>query len=199
MRCRSTPKICLCAPNFENTVAGTYLSGPLFEMARAQGFQRRRKNQKKATQQMQVAEANMRRLGSQAPERLEQIGRFLEAHAGAEGKVAAAALKKLSIAPMVEAFEHLARKIIQGNGARASQHGRNNEHRDSSSIPGFQTMNFREQRSAQMQRASLAAVCREATDVNRANHRPARRLAAGGKRSILHALKLTTRYSKEVS
>src|SRR4051794_13225945 len=64
----------------------TYLSGPLFEMAHAQGFQRRRQNQKKASQQMQVAEANMRRLGSQAPERLEQIGRFMEAHAGRQGR-----------------------------------------------------------------------------------------------------------------
>jgi hypothetical protein len=70
-----------------------------------------------AIQQAQMRDVNMRQLGAAGPQRVEAVATWLQARAGADGKMFANFLRQFPSAPIVKATEALMRAFSNQGGA----------------------------------------------------------------------------------
>lgn len=94
-------------------------------------------------------EAEMSKLGSTGPQRLEAIETWLNAKVGDKAKVLVATLKNYPVAANVEALEGVIRAFSSQGGGGVTQSGREGQD-DAGKIPGYETMTFTQRRAAQM-------------------------------------------------
>lgn len=94
-------------------------------------------------------EAEMNKLGSAAPQRIEAVETWLKAKVGDKANVMIATLKQFPVAANVEAFEGIMRAFSSQGGSSVTQSGRETE-TDQGKIPGYENMNFTQRRMAQM-------------------------------------------------
>lgn len=94
-------------------------------------------------------DAEMAKLGSTAPQRLEAVETWLKAKVGDKANVLVATMKQYPVASTVEAMEGIMRAFSSQGGAGVTQSGREGE-QDAGKIAGYENMNFVQRRAAQM-------------------------------------------------
>jgi hypothetical protein len=94
-------------------------------------------------------EAEMTKLGSAAPQRIEAVETWLKAKVGDKANVMIETLKQFPVAANVEAFEGIMRAFSSQGGSSVTQSGRETE-TDQGKIPGYENMSFVQRRTAQM-------------------------------------------------
>jgi hypothetical protein len=95
-------------------------------------------------------DAQMAKLGSAAPQRIDAVETWLKAKVGDKANIAIATLKQYPVAANVEMFEGIIRAFSSQGGSGFTQSGR--EGQDSQGkIPGYDNMSFAQRRVAQMQ------------------------------------------------
>ena len=100
-------------------------------------------------QRLSVARnAELAKLGSAAPARLDAIETWLKARVGTKANVIVAQLKNYPVASMVETFEGLMRQFSGQGAADFSQSGRQQQE-DTGRISGYENMSFAQRRAAQ--------------------------------------------------
>jgi hypothetical protein len=105
----------------------------------------------KISEQQQLAHARgaeMAKLGSAAPGRIDAIDTWLKARVGQNGALMAAQLRNYPVAGMVEMFEGLMKQFSGQGGADFTQSGRH-EPDNTGKVPGYETMSFIQRRAAQ--------------------------------------------------
>jgi hypothetical protein len=93
--------------------------------------------------------AEMTKLGSTGPQRIDAIETWLKAKVGDKAGVMIATLKNYPVAANVEVFETLMRAFSSQGAGGFSQSGRETQE-DQGKIPGYENMNFAQRRAAQM-------------------------------------------------
>jgi hypothetical protein len=105
----------------------------------------------KISEQQQLAHARgaeMAKLGSAAPGRIDAIDTWLKARVGQNGALMAAQLRNFPVASMVEMFEGIMRSFSGQGGAEFRQDGRQQED-NTGKIAGYDQMTFMQRRAAQ--------------------------------------------------
>lgn len=97
-------------------------------------------------------EAELTKLGSAAPARIEAIETWLAAKVGDKARTLISTLKAYPVASTVEALEGVIRAFSSQGGASVTQSGREGQE-DAGKIPGYEKMNFTQKRAAQMAQA----------------------------------------------
>lgn len=106
-------------------------------------------------QRISVArDAELSKLGSAAPQRVDAVALWLKAHAGNNADVLVNQLRTFPVASFVKTFETLMRKMSHQGGAQYQNGGRTQEE-TAGKIPGYDGMNFKQIRVAQMQRSMV--------------------------------------------
>ncbi len=104
-----------------------------------------------AIRNSQLRDVNLRQLGTAGPQRVDAVATWLQARAGADGKVMADFLRRFPSAPIVKTMENLMRAFSNQGGAEFSQSHRAAQEESAGRIPGYENMNFAQRRAAQMQ------------------------------------------------
>lgn len=96
--------------------------------------------------------AELSKLGSAGPQRIEAISTWLKGRVGAKADVLVNQLAQFPHAQLVESLEEIARQFSHQGGAQYQNGGRTQEE-TAGKIPGYDGMNFKQIRVAQMQRS----------------------------------------------
>lgn len=95
--------------------------------------------------------AELSKLGSAGPQRIEALSTWLKGRVGSKAEVLVNQLHSFPHAQLVESLEEIARQFSHQGGAQYQNGGRTQEE-TAGKIPGYENMNFKERRVAQMQR-----------------------------------------------
>ena len=94
-------------------------------------------------------DAEMAKLGTTAPQRLDAVETWLKAKVGDKANVLVATLKQYPVAATVEALEGIIRAFSSQGGTNFTQSGRDGDDAKGE-IAGYETMSFTQKRAAQM-------------------------------------------------
>jgi hypothetical protein len=97
-------------------------------------------------------DAELAKLGSAAPQRVEAVQNWLKGRIGAKADVLVNQLAKFPHSRLVESFEGLMSQFSRQGGADFSQSGRQQQE-EPGKIPGYENMNFQQRRVAQMRQS----------------------------------------------